>query len=449
MSACMQTQPVKVPSQKDLLRIAIPSTLAAMAVPAAELVDLAFLGHLDDVNQLSGVVLAIVIFDYIFWSFGFLRMGTTGLVAQALGADDRREQANLFWRAVLLALFFGSVLTLLQGPIGRLGFALLSGGEAVERAGLDYYNAHIWAAIPVLTYYACVGWLLGQGRAGMVLVINLIWQLVNIGLNYWFVIELRWGASGAGFALMIAEWVGAFVALYCVHRTWGGVPTFHREDVLHWPKAKALMTLNSAILIRTFLLISVMAAFTNISATYGATVLAANAILLRLWSTTAYIIDGFAIALETLGGRYFGQQNRAALRRSFFLTLQWNGVLTVAFMLIYGFGISAILGLMTDHAEVTAQAQAHLHWLLLTLIVGGFAFVYDGFFLGLAKPGLLMRSMLVSCAVFAPVAALSAYLNSVDILWVAMFLFLAARAVTLSLPARHYLRIPPRATEKQ
>lgn len=437
-----QTQSAQIPTQKQLLAIALPNTLAALAVPLAELVDLAFLGHLDDVNQLSGVVLATVIFDYIYWSFGFLRMGTTGLVAQALGSGNSDEQAALFWRGTLLAVFFGILLTLLQLPIAAFSFALLTGGTSVEEAGNAYYYAHIWGAIPTLINYVCIGWLLGQSKAGSVFLVSLVWQGANIILDYWFIVLNGWGAAGAGYAIMLAEWLGMLTALVCVYRCWGGVPPLRKESLFNWPRIRQLMALNSSILIRTFLLVSTLAAFTNISATFGSIILAGNAILLRLFITSAYVIDGFAVALETLGGLYYGNRNRDALRRSFKLTMRWNYILTTAFVLSYWAGSNWIFHMLTEHDEVITHASTYLPWLLLTLVAGGFAFVYDGFFLGLAKPGLLMKSMVISCLSFVPFGFAGHYLQSVNWLWAGMACFIAARAFTLAVPAKQYLSGP-------
>lgn len=443
--ALRMTSTSPIPTQKQLLALAVPNMLAALAVPLAELVNMAFLGHLEDINPLSGVVLAMVIFDYIFWSFSFLRMGTTGLVAQAAGADDSQEEAALFWRAVLLAVLIGGALTLLQMPIGTAGFALLSGTPAVEQAGKDYFFACIWGAIPVLISFACIGWLLGKHKPGMVLATNLLWQFLNVGLTYWLVVEKGMGAAGAGYALMTAEWIAMLATIYCVYRVCDGIPDWNPERIFHWPRAKQLMTLNGSILIRTFLLLSVLAAFTNISATFGTVALAGTAILMRLWVTSAYVIDGFALALETLSGTYYGRKDHSALRRAFTLTMRWNLLLTTAIIVSYALCGDLIFRLLNDHAEVTALADAYLPWLLLTLVFGGTAFVYDGLFLGLAKPGTLMKSMALAAALFACFAIIAYTQASLNWLWAGMCGFIAARVVTLWWWARPYLH--PAAAE--
>jgi len=423
------------PTQKQLLALAVPNTLAALAVPAAELVSLGFLGHLNDVNQLSGVVLATVIFDYIFWCFAFLRMGTTGLVAQAVGRDDNAEQASLFWRGMVLALGFGGMLLALQLPIGWLSFNLLAGDTEMKSAARIYFSAHIWGAIPTLINYVCIGWLLGKQRAREVFLISLVWQGVNITLDYWFIWKLGMGAEGAGYAIMLSEWAGMLASLFFVYRVWGGIPTVDSAQIFNWPRLKQLLVLNSAILLRTFLLITVLSSFTNIAAGFGATLLAANAILMRLWLTYAFLIDGFAVALETMGATYYAAGNHKAFQRSYRLVVQWNIAVTFGIMALYGLGSSWIFPLLTQHAPIIDEAQHYVGWLLIALIGGGFAFLYDGFFFGLARAGMLLRSMLVACAIYLPFAFIAYQQQSLHWLWAGMLAFIATRVATLHFPA--------------
>ncbi len=433
--------PGKEPSQRHFLHLAVPNLLAAVAVPLAQLVNLAFLGHAADVTDLSGVILATVIFDYIFWSFGFLRMGTTGLVAQAAGQGNDAEQANLFWRGLMLALGFSSMLVLLQQPISSLAFTLLSGGSAVTHAGEIYYNIHIWGAIPNLVNYVCIGWLFGRQQSRKVLYISLIWEGINVLLDYVLIMRLGWGVRGAGYAILLAEWIGMFAALYFVRQSWGGIPHFHRDQALNWPLMKQLLHLNSAILMRTFLLISAISAYTNISASFGTVALAGNALLLRLWSATAHVIDGFALALESLAGTYAGANNPAALKRSFQLCLRWSLIICTAFLLLFWLGEKPIFNLLTDHEDVKTFASAHMPWLLSIIYCGGFAFTLDGFFFGLARGRLLFKTILISVSLYAPVAMLAYWFKSPHLLWSAMLILVFSRAATLWFPAMRELRL--------
>lgn len=428
------------PTQKEFLALAIPNMLAAMAVPITHLVDLAYLGHLEDVTPLSGVVLGGIIFSYIYWCFSFLRVGTTGLTAQAFAKDDKAEQQALFWRPILLGLAIGCTLTLLQKPIENLSFALLSGEVEVETAGKDYYRAMIWGAIPIMISLPIIGWLLGKGHATMVWGLHTVWQVSNIILNYFFIVEFGWGAYGAGLGTTLAEWIAMFAGIGAIFYCWKGIPTFNSAEVLNWAKMLPLLTLNSAIMLRTFLLMSVLAAFTNISATYGEVKLAANALLQQLFMFFAYVCDGYAIALEILAGKAFGKNNITELRRSFRVTLQWTMGSALLFFITYGLFATDLLSLLTEHKTVLHESSQYVWWLCSLLFIGGLAFIYDGLFYGLAKPKVLFLSMVISVTAFIPPAYYAWQQQSSHWLWAAFLIFTVTRAIVLTVPTLRALQ---------
>lgn len=431
------------PSRKQFLSLAVPNMLAGLAVPITHLVDLAYLGHLEDVTPLSGVVLATVIFDYIFWCFIFLRMGTTGLVAQAAGRNDRDEQAALFWRPMLLGLVIGVIITLLRHPIGDIAFLFLTGSEAVEAAGRDYFNSNILGAIPVMGGLAIVGWLLGQGRSTMVWILHLIWQSSNIILNYVFIVEFGWGAWGAGLGTAISEWISLIAGLIAIALCWRGVPQFNWQKIIHWQGIKPLIHLNMAIMLRTFTLMTVLAAFTNIAATIDEVALAANALLMKLLVFFAFTVDGFAVALETLAGTYTGQNNGQRLRRAFRMAMNWNIAATALCLILYIFAMPMILSLLTEHESVIQAALEHTQWLLWCVFWGGIAFILDGLFLGVAKPRALFLSMFCAALCFIIPAYYAWQTSSIEWLWIAFSLFTALRVSFLIYPS--YRQLHPAA----
>ncbi|MDG1287872.1 MAG: MATE family efflux transporter [Rickettsiales bacterium] len=432
--------PALRPTQREFFKLAIPNILAAMAVPVTELVDIGYLGHLESVTPLSGVVLATVVFSYIYWCFGFLRIGTTGLTAQAAGREDQDEQEALLWRGVLMGAVIGLLLTLFQHPIGNLSFSILSGSGEVEAAGRDYYNAHIWGAFPVMIGFALVGWLLGIGRTGYVFISYTIWQVSNIILNYFFIVKFGWGSWGAGLGSALAEWISSILTVGLVWKCLGRFPKFDVERIFHWSELKRLLTLNSAIMGRTFLLMSVLAAFTNISATFGVVALAANALMMQLFVFFAYVTDGYAIALEILAGKSLGRNSKTELRRSFNLAMRWTLISGAVFALVYAFGTGFILSLLTEHQEVVDAATPYAYWMCATILIGGVAFVYDGFFYGLAKPKLLFNSMFFSSLSFVPLAYYAWQQQSTTWLWIAFLTFTIIRTLALINPVRKALQ---------
>ncbi len=430
----------QLPTQREFLGLAIPNMMAGLAVLVTQLVDLAFLGHLDDISQLSGVVLASVIFDFIFWCFAFLRIGTTGLTAQAIGRKDTAEDAAMLWRAALLGLTIGLTITLLQKPIESISFSILAGENHVEAAGRDYYHTHIWGALPIMINLAIIGWLLGHGRSMTVWILHTVWQVSNIGFNYLFIVKYGWGAWGAGLGTALAEWISLGFGIGAVWYHWGGIPRFDKTRVFHKAEFIQLLTLNSAIMMRTFLLMSVLAAFTNISATFGTVMLAANALVMKLYIFCAFVMDGYAIALETLAGQSSGSQNKAKLKRSFSLAVKWSIGSTLGFILFYLVGLEFALSILTEHQNIIDAAKPYLYWLCSTLLLGGLAFVYDGFFYGLAKPKLLFKSMIFAALAYAPLAYYAWSYHNAHWLWFAFFIFTVVRVATLVNPARKALQ---------
>jgi MATE family multidrug resistance protein len=309
-------EPIEAPRGlgSRFLRLALPNALANLTVPLAGLVDTAMLGHLGEIHHLAGVGLGSIIFDYVYWTFGFLRMGTTGLTAQAMGRGDREEALLLLLRALGLAVTIALALLLLQAPLRDLGFAVLSGETAVEGAGRAYYDARIWGAIPTLANFAFLGWFLGRERAGYVLVMTLVANGANIALDYVFIVRLGLEAYGAGLATMLSQYLMLAVALIFLARERPRARGLLRRIFQRGPLIE-LLKLNRDILIRTFCLITAFSAFTNLSAVIGTGTLAANLILLRIVNTVAHLIDGGAFATESLAGIFKGRGDIRALRR--------------------------------------------------------------------------------------------------------------------------------------
>lgn len=417
--------------RSEFRRLTALNILANVSVPLASLADTAMLGRLTDIRFLAGVALATVLFDYLYWSFGFLRMGTTGLTAVAAGRDDARELTAVLYRAVLSSLAIGGVILLASRPIAELGFHLLTGASAVEDAGRAYFEARIWGAPAVLVNFACVGWLLGKGRSGQVLVSTVVASLSNVGFNYWFIVRLDWQAFGAGLGTTLSQYLMLVVHVALISRL-GSLERFDRRRVLAADRLWSLARLNADLLIRTFCLLTAFALFTNTSAIFGTAVLAANTILLRLLNFAAYAIDGVAFATETLAGRFLGRADRSGLISLLRLALASGIAFAAAFLVVLAVAPAPLLGLLTSHLEIVALATRHAPWLGATLLLGSVAYVLDGFFLGLTAGRTLRNAMLVSLGLaIVPFGWLALRAGSVPLLWAAMVTFMAVRVLTL------------------
>jgi MATE family multidrug resistance protein len=435
----------------QFLRLAIINIISNLMVPLAGLIDSAFLGHLDSIRHLAGVSLATVLFNYIYWSFAFLRMGTTGTTAQALGRGDRPEILLTLLRNTLLATAIGIAILCLQLPLREIGFQILQADTSVEAAGKEYFNATIWAAPAFLINYVLVGWFLGQSQSSKVLAISIVNSSVNVLLNYVFVVKLSWQSSGAGIATTISQYLTLLMGIWLVQRS---LSHFHlakftrlKQEIFNPVAIRTTFALNGNIMIRTFALVTVFSTFTNISSALSTTTLAANSLLLQVFTSSAYFIDGFANATESLVGIFKGNGDRLQL----ISLLKVSALASFVIGIIAAFGFiffpSFLFALLTSHNEVVTSISDYVIWLLPILGIGAIAFVLDGYFIGLTAGATLRNAALTSALVgFAPFAYVAWRSQNNHWLWLALATFMLARTITLGIEVPASLpKISPQA----
>lgn len=413
-------------------RLAAVNILSSVTVPLVGLVDTAMLGHLPEIRFLAGVALASLLFDYLYWTLGFLRMSTTGLTAQAHGRGDDRGATHIAARGLLIAVAFGVAILIFSAPARELGFLLLSGEASVEVAGREYFDARIWGAPAALVGFVLVGRFLGRADVRHVLAMTVCANLANIGLNYLFIVRLQMAARGAGLASMLSQYlmVGLGVALLIRQ---GGLVGIARRELFDRKQFIELFRLNRDILLRTLCLVSSFALFVNGSSLLGTSLLAANSVLLRIQALASYLIDGAAYASETLAGMLHGQRDRQGLRQLFRLSLTSGLAFAVVFLVALLLARRPLLSLLTSHEELIALSLQYLPWLIPVLLFGSLAYMYDGLFLGLTAGRRLRNAMLLSTfLVFVPGWALALALRNNHLLWASMALFMAARTLTLA-----------------
>ena len=422
----------------SFLRLAGVNILSNLLVPLAGLLDVAFLGNLAEIRHLAGVAIATVLFNYIYWTFGFLRMGTTGTTAQAVGRGDGDEVLLTGLRGGAIALMVGLGIVLLQAPLREIGFALLSATPEVKQAGRDYYNAMIWGAPATLLNLVWMGWFLGRGKGREVLLLSAVSNGVNVVLNYWLIVRLGWASTGAGAATALSQYAMLAVALGLLSRevAWAQVQAVFPK-VWNAAALKSLVLLNGNIVIRTFALITTFALFTNLSSAMGATVLAANTLLLQVVTLAAYFIDGLAFATETYAGQFHGAGEGNRLRALAKLSGGLSLALGLAIALLFALLPQPLFRLLTHHADVLEGVRQSVWWLLPLLGFGSLAYMLDGYFLGITAGNVLRTSALISSLLgFAPIAAIAWHTQSNALLWLALTCFMAARMVTLWLALR-------------
>ncbi len=438
------------PLLPHFLKLSAINVLSNLMVPLAGLLNLAFLGHLADINHLAGVAVATIVFNYLYWSFGFLRMGTTGMTAQAIGRNDHREVMLIGLRNGLIALVFGGLILILHEPIRSVSFTLLSASADVKAAGQTYFNAMVWGAPATLLNYVLVGWFLGKSQSQRVLILSIVSNFCNAGLNYLFIVRWDWASAGAGYATALSQTLMllAGLGLLLGDRQTGDRQTGDWRSL--WPQMleptalRKMLSLNSAILVRTFALLSAFAVFTNASSAIGKDVLTSNTLLLEVVSVAAYFIDGFAYATESCAGVLQGQGQIGQLRQLLQLAGGLSLIIAIGFASLFNLFPTQLLGLLTSHQNIVAQSQHYVVWLFPVLGFGSFAYTFDGYFLGLSAGKILRNSSLTATLIgFLPMAIVGWQQQNVHLLWLALTLFMFTRAVTLAGKLRSTLLATP------
>ncbi len=417
---------------RTVWNLAGPIILANLSVPLVGAVDTAVVGHLPGPHYIGAVALGALIFTFLYWGFGFLRMGTTGFVARAHGAHDPEEVKRLILRVLLLALGLGLLVLLLGRPLVALALWLLESTEAVEQLAQDYAHIRIWSAPATLCVYVCTGVFIGLQQTHRVLVLQLALNLTNVLLDLIFVPGLGFGVAGVAWASLIAEYMAACLGLWML-RSWL-MSAWHQPN---WPEVLSLQPMleliqsNSHLLIRTLCLVFAFSWFTAQGATLGELVLAANSILLHLQTFMSYGLDGFAHAAETLTGEASGARNRRRFRRAVRLTTLWAGLVSLFFVSLYWIAGSHILSWFSDQVEVLELALEYLPWLVLLPLVSVWSYQLDGIFIGSGNTREMRNTMALSTVLFVAMTWLFLPTFGNHGLYLALTLFMVARAGTM------------------
>lgn len=400
-AAASETTVDKTVTHRTVLSIAVPVMLSNVSTPLIGVVDTAVVGQIPDPAYIGAVAVGALVFSFVFWGFGFLRMGTTGLTAQALGANDVDEVAAHLGRALLIALTVGLALIVLQWPIGGTAFYLLGGSGQVESLARDYFDIRIWAAPATLVNYALLGWFIGLGRTDVGLVLQLVLNLTNIALDALFVLGFGWDVRGVALGTLTAECVAAVVGLMLAWRNMrsrgGG---FSVASLLVAERLKRTIVVNGDIMLRSLALIMVFVWFVAQGARQGDVVLAANAVLMHFISVGAFFLDGLAFAAEALVGRALGARHRAGLIAAVKITTLWAAVTAIAIALLTLLVGAAVIDLMTADEAARAAARAYLPWAVAAPLLGVWAFQLDGIFIGATHTAQMRNAMIVTVVIF-------------------------------------------------
>jgi MATE family multidrug resistance protein len=415
-----------------VLALSLPIVLSNVTTPLLGVTNTAVIGRLGEAHLIGAVAIGATVFSLLFWAFGFLRMGTTGLTAQAAGAGDKAETVAILARALLIAGVAGCGLILLQWPVAALAFALIKGSTAVEENARTYFAIRIWSAPFALANYALLGWFIGLGKTRTALILQIGLNGANILLNASFVSGFGWGVAGVALGTLIAEALAAAFGLWLVVAEIGGWhawPSWLR--VLDRAALMRMVGVNTDLLVRTLSLLFAFTFFTAQAARAGDVVLAANEVLLQFLNVSAYLLDGFAFATEVLAGRAIGAAREERFRDAIRLSSVWAGGIALGVSAIYAVAGTAIIDALTTNATVRETARLYLPWAIAAPIVGVACFQLDGVFIGATRTRDMRNMMLVSLAIFLGAWAVLTPVFGNHGLWASLMVFFIARALTL------------------
>ena len=415
---------------QQILRIAIPAIITNITVPLLGLVDTAIVGHMGSAAYIGAIAVGSMIFSLVYWVFAFLRMGTSGMTAQARGRRDMQEVIALLKRSLTIALLISLSVIILQYPLREMMLWFIGPSADVRDLATTYFNIVVWGAPAVLGLYSLSGWYIGMQNSYTPMFISIMQNVVNICVSLWLVYGLGMKVEGVATGTVIAQYSGLLVAIALWIR-------YYRR-LLRWRLSKTkerlsdwlgVFRVNRDIFLRTLFLVAVNLYFTSAGARQGAVVLAVNTLLMQLYLFFSYFMDGFAFAGEALGGRYWGARNMEAYHAVVRRLFVWGAAMVVLFTTIYVIGGMPFLRLLTDEPHVVEASREYVWWAYFIPLAGVAAFVWDGIFIGVtATRGMLLSACIAAGVFFVGVTSLMGWMGNHG-LWLSMLLFLAVRGI--------------------
>ncbi len=415
---------------KRILSLAIPNIITNLTVPLLGMVDLAIVGHIGNKTHIGAIAIGTMIFNFIYWNFGFLRMGTSGFTAQAYGARDFNEAMKILVRAITIALCIAFLLIILQIPIGRFALYIVEGSQEMEQLAYKYFTICIWAAPAILCLYGIKGWLIGMQNARIPMFIAILINVLNIVFSLLFVFVFDMNIEGVALGTVLAQYGGLLTAIIfwlVYYRRF--LRYFNLKKGLRLTEMKRFFIVNTDIFVRSLCLVFVFTFIPVAGAKMGDSILAVNTLLMQFFTIFSYIMDGFAYAGEALTGRYIGAKNKPDLQNTIRLIFRWGFGLSLLFVLLYAVAGENLLWALTSDVSIIKEAHPFYWWVLLVPLSGYAAFLWDGIFIGATASKTMRNAMLVSTLLFFIVYYSFSGLLGNNALWLALILFLLARGI--------------------
>ena len=415
---------------RQILSLALPSIVSNITVPLLGMVDVAIVGHLGDAAYIGAISVGSMIFNIIYWLFGFLRMGTSGMTSQALGRRDLREVMRLLLRSATIGLSVAVVILLLQYPIRQLAFWLISPEQEVQALASVYFNICVWGAPAMLVLYGLTGWYIGMQNTRFPMIISITQNVVNILASFVLVFVLRLEMRGVAIGTVIAQYTGLLLSLFLLFTYYGKLRKHIKaKGLFEWDRMLIFFKVNTDIFLRTLCLVAVNLYFLSAGARQGAVLLAVNTLLMQLYILFSYVMDGFAFAGEALCGKSYGASNVSLFQSTVRRLFLWGVIMATSFTLLYSIGGQPFLSLLTDDRDVVSAASDYFVWAVLIPFAGMAAFIWDGVYIGItATRKMLWSSVLSSILFFGLWMAFSSRWGN-HALWLAFILYLIARGL--------------------
>ena len=416
-----------------ILKIALPIVLSNATVPILGAVDTGVVGQLGEAAPIGAVGIGAIILSTMYWVFGFLRMGTTGLVAQARGAGDARETGALFTRGLLIGVAGGVFFIVIQAVLFWGAFRLAPASPEVEALARDYLEIRIWGAPATIALFVVTGWLIALERTTGVLILQFWMNGLNIVLDFWFVLGLGWGVEGVATATLIAEWTGLALGLWLCRAAFKGDQWRDWARIFDSVRLKRMLAVNADIMIRSVILTVSFMTFLFVAADLGDVPLAANQVLVQFLEITAFALDGFAFSAEALVGVAVGAKSRTRVRRASIMTSEWGTSGAILLGILFWFGGPLLIDIMTTSPEVRAEARIYLIWLAFAPIIGIASWMLDGIYFGATWTREMRIAMLQSVAIYVVALLILVPWLGNHGLWAALMVLNIARGLTLGL----------------
>ncbi len=430
---------ITLPKQYDFVprffQLGVANVLSNVMVPLANIISITFLGHLSEIHHLAGVALAANLLNSLYLVLTFLRMGTTGVTAQAVGRNDPEGVLLVGLRNGFIALVIGIGIVVLQYPLGESWFSLVATTPEVKAAGLAYFYTQIWAAPAILVNFVLIGWFLGREKNSLVVLLSVLGNGVKIGLDYLLIMRWGWESIGAGASYAISQYFSLLVGLifFCAEINWQEIKT-GAGKIFDISAFQATLTLNGNIFASNFIVLLAFVIFNYQGAGLGTIVYTENALLLQIFALSIYFVEGLGLGTETIAGNFKGNGALGQLFPLVVVSIGTSFIGGISCGLVPLLFPQTIFGLLTNHPEVTQNIDIYLPWLMLAIISGAVSFMLDGYYLGLAE-GRIIRNVSIGAIVFgfAPTVFAAWKLESNQILWLALLIFLTSRMVILGL----------------